>query len=147
MASQAGGICDAIVADLATLTLPATLGASRSYLATTALQSASTFQVFIAPASGMAEMEGRDIIRDEMRVVLTFLKRVASPPANADIDPLVETVEVIQDAYTRKRRLTVSGQTTVACIKADADPLYDPALLDEQGLFAAILVLTFSVWN
>jgi hypothetical protein len=153
--SQAGAICDAIIADLASISLPsgaAAVTGVRSYLAQTLLENTGIFTVYAAPASrtsALADRSGR--LSSGYRVVLIFQQRVQwtglAATDNATLDSLVATVEATQDAYARRRGLTVSGQTNVYAEAAEADPLFDPSLLDEQSLFAAVLALTITGWH
>lgn len=151
--AQTAAVRDAVVQDMKLLLTtnpvePATvLTVTASYLATQALEAAGTFQAFVTATSRSAEMIARGIEQNDVKVAVTFLQRFKQPPANQDVDYLVQTVEMFQDAYVKRRPLTVLGQTFVASGPVDVDPIYDPKLLDELLLFACVLSMTMSCWN
>ncbi len=141
MSSQTAEVCDAIAAEITAATWAEVVTVERSYLHQFSEDSADTMQATVAPAALAGGLASRGLKERDERIVITLSKRLADTTI-ASVDTCVETVEGIRDSYGGAGPRKIVGATTAVAMAAEADPLYDPALLYEQNLFASVIVVT-----
>lgn len=115
----------------------AIVSATRKYLHQFALEDADNFLATVAPEE--RDSQDADRVRDQIdsRLRITFSKRVANTEAGT-VDPLVDTVEMLQDFFEDKHALT--GLKNCWCWGTEV-ALFDTFRLHTESFFWAELVI------
>ena len=149
MPSQLAAVGEAIVDDLNRLSgrgeWPARVEARRAYLHEFELEVAGdVLLATLSPVSRTVESLTRGDDQQTLEFWLSFCKRVTDTETRT-IDPLVETVELVQDAYGDEHEIEgPDGQ--VRALAATLEAAYDVELLKQAGLFVALLSLSVLVY-
>jgi hypothetical protein len=139
-------IADAVVESLNAATLTLGLAAVRSYLPVYQVQDLDELRVAVVPGGFLMALASRAVDQFDYTVDVAMHRRLktvtTSPTATVDIDPYLQLAEDVVDLF-RGKPLTLASGLVVHCTDAAAAPLFDPALLDQQRLWAAAVSLTF----
>jgi hypothetical protein len=142
MAGQIEVIADAIVTDLAALSLPASCAFQRGYLTMKRLLSFTAFTCLVTPVTRGSHLVAKRWADNPLKYFLVFAQNFApNPPGNAQLDPLVATAEFIQDLYAERQRTIPAGEDNVVALTAEYDPIYETLYLDQDMLFCGTVVI------
>ena len=149
MAGQLAEVGDAVVREINRLSgrgeWPARINAERKYLHEFRLEdTADQFRLTLSPASRVVNKSSRGDYGQTLRFNVVLSKRTHDSE-NRSLDPLMETVELLQDAYSDNHQIMgPPGQVRTQSMALEN--AYDQVLLEEGNLFVALLVLDVLVY-
>jgi hypothetical protein len=140
VSSEIADIMDAVVSVLQGADLGVTFAASRAYVLPEDISTISGVAISVRPAS--LAIHGADLgrrISGDWGVAVIVQGRTL--PDAASVDPLMDAVARIARMFLAR---PLPG-TDARCVAASADPPFDPDKLDVDGVFQAVITLTFRV--
>lgn len=150
-------LADALVTELTTLSANSTYQSSggqtftptRAYLHELNMTTTPAFTASVAPATKGTSDAARGVTQTDAEFTVTFSKRLTNV-TNAIADPLMKSVELVQEFFDDNHALTgVTGaRVTGSVIDAGGTgEVYDEAQLDTKNFFFAQLTVTVQAWE
>lgn len=134
-------IADAVVDALNAASLTLAFTAVRSYLPVYQVKDLDELKVAVVPNGFLMQLASRrGVDQFDFTVDVAIHRRIEA--TTLAIDPYMSLAEDVVDLF-RGKPLTLASGLVVHCIDAASAPMFDPALLDQQRLFAAAVSLTF----
>lgn len=144
MSSRTLGVCDGVVAVINGQTWSTTIVAARHYAAKyTIAELQAGVKVVVAPTARDRAYQSRGADRVDYSVDVAVFRHAAGDEAARDaiVDAMIELCEAIEE-FWMTRALTVAGERLMT-ISSSTDPVYDPQILRDSGVFASVITLGF----
>ena len=123
-------LANAIIAEIS--------GSMLAYAPDFALLPKSTTKIYIAPQEEIISAFERGKNQVTRKIAILWCRKIVS---DSEIEPVILEREAIRNSFFRQR---LAGQM---CSAAELTPFYDSAILREQKVLAAPLILTFQSFS
>ena len=134
-------IADAVVTKLNGSTWDQSFTATRKYAPTYRLRDMDTLTVTVVPAAEITTLVGRSTRSHEYTIDVGVQKRFSSS-ALATIDPLMDLVQDINDAFVRA---ALSGYSSAKWTGSEIDPIFAPDHFQQFRQFTSVVHMTYVV--
>lgn len=149
MSSQTATIAEAVKTAVAALPVASGAEVERTYWPHLDESKMGTkLFLTIVPKGEERELANRSEFDRDITVDIGIRKRLQNyaaggKPNNAELDALMEIAEAIADGFGPRTNGTLAG--SVKWIRTERNPLYVPQMIDQNGVFCAVVSVTYRI--